>query len=181
MTIGSVQIAAWAAWLTLILACCGLWAVCWQGCELVLWARDWRRDRKEPARRELDSPCGICGSMLTCEHDETPDGCDLWGREPGDEGYGLAPLPPERSREELGFTGEQPDIAWPWITRLHDLARKSADEGTTRYIDDLLDSPLAAERERRPSWWEAEHRAAYESLGFDYPSGLLARVREMTP
>ena len=29
--------------------------------------------------------------------------------------------------------------------------------------------------------WEAEHRAAYEAMGFDYPSGLMARVRELTP
>ena len=29
--------------------------------------------------------------------------------------------------------------------------------------------------------WEAEHRAAYESLGFEYPSGMMERVRELTP
>ena len=66
---------------------------------------------------------------------------------------GPSPLPPERSREELGFTGP---------------------------IDHFLREPgyLEAERERRAPWWEAEHRAAYESLGFDYPSGLMTKLTE---
>lgn len=40
---------------------------------------------------------------------------------------------------------------------------------------------LDAGLERRSSWWEAEHRAAYESLGLDYPSGMIARIRELVP
>ena len=86
-----------------------------------------------------------------------------WGELDGD--GDLPPpeeLPPERSREELGFTGERPAIPF---TRAH--------------IDPRV--PLSAALERRAPWWEAEHRAAYESLGFDYPSGLMTRVRELTP
>ena len=74
-------------------------------------------------------------------------------------------LPPERSREELGFTADLYEA----------------------YAADLRVGPAELEfwhdvaQERRAPWWEAEHRAAYESLGFDYPSGLMTRVRELTP
>lgn len=70
----------------------------------------------------------------------------------------LEELPPEQSAEALGFTGPPPPS--PEVRHWRD---------------------LEAKRERLASAAELEHRAAYEAMGFDFPSGLMARVRELTP
>lgn len=40
---------------------------------------------------------------------------------------------------------------------------------------------FGAEQERRAPPWEAFQRIQYEAMGFEYPSGLMARVMELTP
>ena len=101
-----------------------------------------------------DERCGLCAGCIGFEHcDGRELGCECTCTWPEDWAEELEELPPERSREELGFTG--PRLISPQTVELNHPSR-----------------------ERRAPWWEAEQRAAYESLGLDYPSGLLARVRE---
>lgn len=147
MMIGPVS--AWLVWGVFVLALAGVYTVWRVAAAGVLRAVYWWRDRREYASDEDD------GGMPYC------DQCDGWHRWSHDELDALMlELPPERSREELGFTGEQPAITPE--------ARQAL----------FIVGELGAHRERRAPWWEAEHRAAYESLGFDYPSGMIARVRD---
>ena len=82
----------------------------------------------------------------------------------------LEELPPERSRKELGFTGE-PDIHCNYCT-------DGCVRCDPRKQDEYRWSPAL---ERRAPKWEAEARGHYLSMGLDFPSGLMARVRELTP
>jgi hypothetical protein len=69
--------------LGIALACAGLIFGVWAAVRSVEWAvRAARPGRHARAHAELDSPCGLCGSMQLCEHDP-------------------APLPPERSWQEM--------------------------------------------------------------------------------
>ena len=87
----------------------------------------------------------------------------------------LPPLPPERT--------------WEQMTSLPLTVADAVAEDRARWggpspwagKDSHTSAQLGAERERRPPWWEVQQRAAYEAMGFDYPSGLMARVRELTP
>ena len=84
------------------------------------------------------------------------DGWDYPGDGPADDDDAPEPLPPELSAEDLGFTG-----------------LRSTGLGLTGF--------LSEHQERRAEPWEAFQRIQYEAMGFEFPSGLMARVRELTP
>ena len=83
----------------------------------------------------------------------------------------LPPLPPERTWEQM-TSHQLPLTEAEFVADL---------EARGWFRPDVQAALRDEARERRAPWWEAEHRAAYESLGLDYPSGLMARVRELTP
>ena len=160
-------VSPWAAWagtcLTLFGACFVIW-MAWR------WARDaagrvryWLRDRVTPL---LEDDRIVAGKCEACWAENDGEGCDwaMCGCACHDD-EGLEELPPERTWEQM--TSHQLPVAdqpVPALMRATERLRA-----------------LQAERERRAPWWEAEHRAAYEAMGFDYPSGMMERVRELTP
>ena len=134
------------------------------------WVRDWWIDRRDS--RESGVPVSGFRRLREWTRDRvTPL---LEDKSYEDE---LEPLPPERSWEQMtshqlpaadyerGFTDGAVFVNKQWSTN----------------PPNMIPTHLAPERERRPPAWEAEHRAAYEAMGFDYPSGLMERVRELTP
>ena len=123
------------------------------------WWHDWRA--RLPAGDD-PAPCGLCGSVDPCEHDEY-----------------VPPLAPERTWEQM--TSHQLPVAGPWeCPRCHSLFEQPGFTHEPCWNEPLSprDLGLEATKERRAPWWEAEQRQAYEALGFDFPSGLMARVRE---
>ena len=134
----------------------------------------WRRDRVTPllgpdevSGQEMSELCSGCWD--DSEHcDGIYDTCNCTCTWPED--WAEQPLPPERSWEEM-TTHDLPLIGA--------VVSGPLDRGWALAVD--AHALLHPERERRAPWWEAEHRAAYEAMGFDYPSGLMARVRELTP
>ena len=144
-------IASGIATLTMI----GVWTVINVVADWAAQFRYWLRDRVTPLLEDEDP-------VFYGPHE---DGCACHE-------CGLPPLPPERTWEQM--TSHQ--------LPLDDGTRGVDSAGIVRAHEPWrVEAHLSAERERRAPWWEAEHRAAYESLGFDYPSGLMARVQELTP
>ena len=86
----------------------------------------------------------------------------------GDYAEPLEELPPERTWEQM-TSHQLPVTACT--------GRRDCRCGHGYHDNPLTGTAWAPQRERRAPWWEAEHRAAYESLDLEYPSGLLARVR----
>lgn len=156
MLVGSVEVSVWLVWGVLALAATGLWAVLWQCDHLGRWI--WERLHNRGYRIEDDPD------------EEFPPGEGNHFYEEGTPAGPLDPLPPERTWEQM--TSHQLPVV-----QIAPIARGPGDDGPQTWAWQYA----GAERERRAPWWEAEHRAAYESLGFDYPSGLMARMRELGP
>ena len=149
-------------WLLVILAAlavCGLIAATAAVAAGLEQVRDWWRDRRSP------------------NPDYDGDGWDQPDDGPGDDDDLLPPLPPERTWEQM--TSHQLPLERALVGELERQGWFDADVQARLRAE--YEARHAPERERRAPWWEAEHRAAYESLGFDYPSGLMARVRELAP
>ena len=79
------------------------------------------------------------------------------------------PLPPERTWEQMTSHA----LA---AVAIYDAARQDMNVGP---LETSLWHDVA--RERRPLAYEMEARAHYVAMGFEYPSGLMERVRELTP
>ena len=119
---------------------------------------------------------GLCAGCVGVEHcDGRELGCDCTCTWPEDWDGPLEELPPERSREELGFTGPQPASMLAAAFLPEAIASDARMGPAEREFWSDLYRP---HRERWAPAWEAEARSAYQALDLDYPSGLLARVRE---
>ena len=137
-----------------VLACVGLWVTVDKAAAGVARVWEWaRRDRVTPLLEDDD---GISEDCANDDHREC-EGC--WC----ECGHDID-LPPERSWEELTVGTRGLDSVG--LVREHEPWR--------------VEAHLSAGRERRAPWWEAEHRAAYDACGFDFPSGLMTRIREYT-
>ena len=160
MLSGDVPVAWWVVLAAFVLSAVGVYAA---GVQVLWWVRDaraWWGDRRDARasgvpvsgfRRLREWSRDRVTPLL--EDDDEYEGHD-WDPDcdtPGCPVHGN--LPPERSAVELGFSRP-----------FH-----------------VTDGRYHEGRERRASPWEADARAAYEVLGADFPSGLLARVRELTP
>ena len=160
---------AWLAGAVAVLAMYGLWML---GIDVAsglrrLW--EWaRRDRVTPLLEDPETTGVLCAGCAGFEHCDGREGaCDCtcgWPEDWAEEE--LPPLPPERTWEEM--TSHQLPVE-----------PGSLDRGWALAVD--AHALLAKDREWQVPWWEVQHRAAYEAMGFDYPSGLMARVRELTP
>ena len=151
------------------LAMIGVWTVVNVVADWAGRVRYWLRDRVTPLLEDFEGTGVLCAGCIGFEHCDGQEGaCDCTCGWP--EGWAeeeLPPLPPERTWEEM--TSHQLPIA------------EGAEESQKWLLQLQRSNELSPQRERRAPWWEAEHRAAYEAMGFDYPSGLMERVRELTP
>ena len=98
-----------------------------------------------------------------CDHEYTPNeaGTYEWCQKCDSVRPTLLELPPERTWEQM-TSHQLPAAGMSREERKH--WRK-----------------LEKARTVRAAVAEVQHRAAYEAMGFDYPSGLMERVRELTP
>ena len=148
------------------LAMIGVWTVVNVIADWAVRVRYWLRDRVTPL---LEDDRIVAGKCETCWAENDGEGCD-WAmcgcacHDEEDEEE-LPPLPPERSWKQM--TGHQAPVVY--------------DTQRPDFWTPQNQALLRPERERRPPAYETEARAHYVAMGFDYPSGLMARVRELTP
>lgn len=157
LRISVAELVVWA-----LLAAAGLTWISFRVVDGAAWLMDWLRDRVTPLLED-DRPEGVlCAGCAGFDHcDGVEGGCDCTCGWPED----WAELPPERTWEQMTS---------------HQLPLVEIAEQNPRWV--AAGRPmLAAERERRAPWWEAEQRQAYAALDLEFPSGLLARVREAAP
>ena len=164
-------VSPWVVWAGTCLAlfgACFVAVVAWRAArDAAGQVRYWLRDRVIPL---LEDDRIVAGKCEACWAENNGEGCDwaMCGCACHDD-EGLEELPPEQTWEQM--TSHQ----FPLVgTIVYDTQKPD-------FWTPQNQALLHPERERRAPWWEAEHRAAYESLGFDYPSGLMARVRELAP
>ena len=145
-------VSPWVAWAGICLALFGAWFVLAAVRDGLRQLWGWLvRDRVAPLLEDDDE--------LQAQADEEMGYFD-----------GPPPLPPERTWEQM--TSHQlpvtdPPKPYPFTAKERQFAEAWG-----------WHQP---ERERQPPAYETEARAHYVAMGFDYPSGLMARVRELTP
>lgn len=170
MMIGPVS--AWLVWGVFVLALAGLWAVLWQAGRFGRYLRERWQGRGEQevdwdSEREGPNLCQGCLSGAHCDGGTSFCECTCGLPEDWAE---LEELPPERSREELGFTGEQPVVPPEAVL--------------ASFIVGELDGHLMPERERREPAWVTEIWTAYAALGLEgtaFTRAMARQVRELAP